>query len=181
MERDTCLLPFRHNPQRTVYFHDIVSREVLDVYERYARPASEQEQVPCQREVWIFQFDCAQCLKFLLRQKAALLMVGVNVVHCKRVSWYLSVVVSRGDDMFQWYGVYPHGRLRKPCLVAQVQAIVADEVLRKFVHRYVGTFILLSDKLGYILADSQVFQICALGAVFTHTFGKSRVLFVKGT
>lgn len=83
--------------------------------------------------------------------------------------------------MFQWYGVYPCGRLRKPCLVAQVQAIVANKILRKFVHRYVSTFILLSDKHGYMLADSQVFQICALGTVFTHTFGKSRVLLVKGT
>ena len=53
--------------------------------------------------------DCTQRLNFILREKATLLVVGVKMVHRKRVSRYLPVIVGCGDDVFQRYGVYTHG------------------------------------------------------------------------
>ena len=108
-------------------------------------------------------------------------MVGVNVVHRKRVSRYLAIVVRRGDDVFQRYGVYPHGRLRQPDLVSQVQAVVTDEILRQFVHRHVRPLVLPLNKLRYVFADGQVLLVRTLGAVFAHPFGKYLVLLVKGS
>ena len=108
-------------------------------------------------------------------------MVGVNVVYRKRVSRYLAVVVCRGDDVFQRYRVYPHGRLRQPDLVAQVQAVVTDEVLRQFVHRHVRPLVVPLDELRHVFADGQVLLVRALGAVFAHPFGECLVLLIKGT
>gem|GEM_PF-7115917 len=108
-------------------------------------------------------------------------MVGVNVVHRKRVSRYLAIVVRRGDDVFQRYGIYPHGRLRQPDLVSQVQAVVTDEILRQFVHRHVRPLVLPLYKLRYVFADGQVLLVRTLGAVFAHLLGKRLILLVKGS
>jgi hypothetical protein len=89
--------------------------------------------------------------------------------------------VRRGDNMFQRYGVYPHGRLRQPDLVSQVQAVVTDEVLRQFVHRHVRPLVVPLDELRHVFADGQVLLVRALGAVFAHPFGERLVLLVKGT
>ena len=51
-------------------------------------------------KVGIVQTDCTQRLNFIFREKASFLVVGVNVVHRKRVSRYLAIVVRRGDDVF---------------------------------------------------------------------------------
>ena len=126
----------------SLIWNDVVGGQVLDVRERDASPATEQEQIPRQCEVGIIQTDCTQRLNFIFREKAPLLVVGVNVLHRKRVSRYLAIVVRRGDDVFQRYGVYPHGRLRQPDLVSQVQAVVTDEILRQFVHRHVRPLVL---------------------------------------
>lgn len=109
LERYACLLAFRHNPRYTIHFNDVVGSQVLDVRERDARPTTEQEQVSCQCKVGIVQLDCTQRLNFVLREKATLLVVGVKVVHRKRVSRYLSVIVCCGNDVFQRYGIYAHG------------------------------------------------------------------------
>ena len=177
----TRLLAFRHNPRCAVHLNDVVGGQVLDVRERDARPTTEQEQVSCQCKVGIVQLDCAQRLDYIFCEKATLLMVGGNMIHRKRVSWYLAVVVRRGDDVFQRYGVYPHGRLRQPHFVAQVQAIVTDEVLRQFVHRHIRPFILPLDELRNISPDNDMFLICTYGAVFAHPFGKRLVLLVKSS
>ena len=108
-------------------------------------------------------------------------MVGVNVVHRKRVSWYLAVVMRGGDDVFQRYGVYPHGRLRQPDLVSQVQAVITDEVLRQFVHRHVRPFVVLLYELRHVFADGQVLLVRAFGTVLAHPFGERLVLLVKST
>ena len=97
------------------------------------------------------------------------------------VNRYLAIVVRRGDDVFQRYGVYPHGRLRQPDLVSQVQAVVTDEILRQFVHRHVRPLVLPLNKLRYVFADGQVFLVRTLGAVFAHPLGKRLILLVKGS
>ena len=65
--------------------------------------------------------------------------------------------------------------------VAQVQAVVTDEVLGQFVHRYVRPLVFLLDKLRNISPDNDIFQICAFGTVFAHPFGECLVLLIKGT
>lgn len=53
-------------------------------------------------------------------QELTFLIVWINVVHGKRISRYLAVVVCRHNDMFQRYGVNPNGGLRKPYHIFQV-------------------------------------------------------------
>ena len=181
LERYTRLLAFRDNPRCAVQLYDVVGGQVFDVRERNACPAPEQEQVPRQCEVGIVQFDCTQRLDFVLREKVTLLVVGGNVVHCKRVSRYLAVVVRRGDDVLQRYGVYPHGRLRQPDFVSQVQAVVTYELFRQFIHAYVCPFVFLLNELRNISPDYDMFLVCAYGAVFAHPFGECLVLLVKSS
>ena len=70
--------------------------------------------------------------------------------------------------------IEPHGRLRQPDLVAQVQAVVTDEVLRQFIHRHVRALVVLLDELRHVFADGQVLLVRALGAVSSFSLSKAR-------
>ena len=54
--------------------------------------------------------------------------------------------------MFQRNGVNPNGGLRKSYHILQVQTIVTDELLGKFIHGHVAALVLILDELGNILS-----------------------------
>ena len=106
----------------------------------------------------------------------------VYMIHRKRVSRYLAVIMRRGDDVLQRYGVYPHGRLSKPpprC--AGAGSSHGIKILRQLVHGNVVAPVMRLDELGNVFTDGEIFLVCPFGAVLAHTFGKRFVLLVKGT
>ena len=97
--------------------------------------------------------------KLVQGQELTFLVVWVNVVHGKRISRYLAVVVCCRDDMFQWYGVYPNGRLRKSNNVLQIQTKVTDELLGKLIHGHIAALVLKFDELGNVLSHRQILAV----------------------
>lgn len=102
-----CLLTLRNYPWRPTYNGNIVLCKILDVNERDTCPTTKHKQVSRKSKVGIFQLYSCKYVQFFLCQELTLLVVWVNVVHGKRISLYLAVVVCCRDDMLQWYGVYP--------------------------------------------------------------------------
>ena len=181
LKRHACLLTLGNYPRSTVYHTDVVLRQVLCVNERDTCPTAKNEKVSCKCHVWVFQLYLGHGGKLVQGQELTLLVVWVNVVHGKRVSRYLAVVVCCHDDMLQRYGVYPNGGLRKPYNVLQVQAKVTDELLGKLIHCHVAALVLKLDELGNVLSYHKILAISPNSSVFAHTFGKGCVLLVKGS
>ncbi len=115
-----CLLTLRNYPWRPTYNGNIVLCKILDVNERDTCPTTNINKSLAKSKVGIFQSIPAD-VQFFLCQELTLLVVWVNVVHGKRISLYLAVVVCCRDDMLQWYGVYPNGRLRESNDILQIQ------------------------------------------------------------
>ena len=76
------------------------------------RPTTKHKQVSHKSKVGIFNSISCQYVQFFLCQELPLLWSG-STGRGKRISLYLAVVVCCRDDMLQWYGVYPNGRLRE--------------------------------------------------------------------
>lgn len=114
-------------------------------------------------------------------QELTFLVVWINVVHGKRISRYLAVVVCRRDDMFQRYGVNPSGGLHKPYHIFQVKAIVTDKLLGKLIHGHIAVLVLILDELGNVLSHHKILVVSCLCLVLTHTLGKGGVLLVESS
>ena len=105
LERYACLLTLGHYPRSTVYHADVIFRQVLDVDESYTCPTAKDKKVSRKCHVGVFQLYLSHGGKLVQGQELTFLVVWINVVHGKRISRYLAVVVCRRDDMFQRYGV----------------------------------------------------------------------------
>lgn len=123
LERYACLLTLGHYPRSTVYHADVIFRQVLDVDESYTCPTAKDKKVSRKCHVGVFQLYLSHGGKLVQGQELTFLVVWINVVHGKRISRYLAVVVCRRDDMLQRYGVNPNGGLRKPYHIFQVKTV----------------------------------------------------------
>lgn len=160
---------------------DVLRSQVLDVDERGVRQRPEQKQVPCLRLAGVGKLHGGERSQLFFRQVLPFLEIGVHMVLRERVARYLAVVVGGHHDVLQRDGVNPHGGLRQPRLVVQVQAEVPEEVLRQLVHGNVAAPVLRLDEVRHVLPYGEIFLVCPLGTVLAHPFGKRPVLLVKGT
>ena len=176
-----CLLTLRNYPWRPTYNGNIVLCKILDVNERDTCPTTKHKQVSRKSKVGIFQLYSCKYVQFFLCQELTLLMVWVNVVHGKRISLYLAVVVCCRDDMLQWYGVYPNGRLRESNDILQIQTKITDELLGKLIHGHIAALVLKFDELGNVLSYRQILAVGSDSSVFSHALGKGCVLLVKSS
>ena len=176
LKRYACLLTLGNYPRSTVYHTDVVLRQVLCVNERDTCPTAKNEKVSCKCHVWVFQLYLGHGGKLVQGQELTLLVVWVNVVHGKRVSRYLAVVVCCRDDMLQRNGVYPNGGLRKPYNVLQVQAKVTDELLGKLIHGHIAALVLKFDELGNVHSYHKILAISPNSSVFAQRVGKDRAV-----
>ena len=158
LERYACLLTLGHYPRSTVYHGDVIFRQVLDVDESYTCPTAKDKKVSRKCHVGVFQLYLSHGGKLVQGQELTFLMVWINVVHGKRISRYLAVVVCRRNDMFQRYGVNPNGGLRKPYHIFQVKAIVTDELLSKLIHGHIAALVLILDELGNVLSHHKIYE-----------------------
>ena len=181
LERYACLLTFGHYPRSTVYHADVIFRQVLDVDESYTCPTAKDKKVSRKCHVGVFQLYLSHGGKLVQGQELTFLMVWINVVHGKRISRYLAVVVCRRDDMFQRYGVNPNGGLRKPYHIFQVKAIVTDKLLGKLIHGHIAALVLILDELSNVLSHHKILVVSVLGSVLAYTLGKGCVLLVESS
>ena len=108
LERHTRLVSLGDNPFLSVYLHNLVVAQFLDVHERQGSKAGKNKNITEVGVLGVFELKFHQCFQLIFCQVFTFLCVRAYVELGKRISRYVSVEVRPHHHTFQPHAVFPY-------------------------------------------------------------------------